>query len=141
MSVDVEEIKAANPIEGVIGEDEGLEQKARRRYLRGVEHDSLVVDTHAQYYVWNSQGETGDVFTWLEKRRRMDFKAAVTFLCRRGGLPEPQWGEEGTARVASSTTMAALPTPPPPPPPPRARHTRRAPERHRGGSWRCTGLM
>jgi len=100
--IDVEEIKAANPIEGVIGDDEALQQKARSRYLRGIEHDSLVVDTHAQYYVWNSRGETGDVFTWLEKRRRMDFRAAVEHLCRRAGLQDPQWGEEGTARVAAA---------------------------------------
>ena len=103
--MDVEEIKAANPIEGVIDEDTTLEQK-RGRYLRGVEHDSLVVNTHAQYYAWNKKNEFGDVFTWLEKRRRMEFKEAVTFLCRRGGLPEPQWGEEGTARVAAARLVS-----------------------------------
>ena len=105
MSVDVEEIKAANPIEGVIAEDTTLEQK-RGRYLRGIEHDSLVVHTEKQYYIWHHENEAGDVFTWLEKRRRMDFKAAVTFLCRRGGLPEPQWSAEGTARVAAARLVS-----------------------------------
>jgi hypothetical protein len=94
MAFDLDQIKAsAVPIEQVINEDEGLEQK-RGRYLRGVQHDSLVVDVHGQMYHWNSRDEWGDVIEWLGKHRGLDFREAVEYLCERGGMPAPEWGQD-----------------------------------------------
>lgn len=89
MTINIEAIKEANPIQDVIGETHPLKGDMRH-YLKGVEHDSLVVDTVKQFYVWNSQGHGGDVLNWLQNTRQMDFKGAVEFLCRRAGLPL-QW--------------------------------------------------
>jgi len=111
MSFDLEEIKGAVSIETIIDEDVTL-AKRRGRYLRGVEHDSLVVDTQRQMYHWNSTGEFGDVIEWLAQRRGMDFRQAVEYLAGRGGLPAPTWGQD-TAVVAATRqrtdvlTMAA----------------------------------
>lgn len=93
MNIDV--IKDANAIEDVIGETYPL-RGDRRRYMRGVEHDSLVVDVQKQYYVWNSMGHGGDVLTWLEKVKGLDFRGACEFLCRRAGLPL-QWSGQDMA--------------------------------------------
>ena len=91
----VELVKQRNPIEDVIQDTFPL-QRQHGRYLRAKEHDSLVVDTGRQMYVWNSQGESGDVIDWLCKRGNLDFKSAVEQLCRRANLPEPRWGREET---------------------------------------------
>jgi DNA primase len=98
--MDIEAVKAGNAIEEVVGED-GFTVTGGRRYRRTQEHDSLVIDTREQYYVWNSQGETGDVIDWVMRRRRLDFKGAVEVLCQRAHLDPPRWTrEEGQAAVA-----------------------------------------
>lgn len=104
--VDIERVKAANPIEDVIGVEYPL--RGTGRYLRAEAHDSMVVDTHGQAYFWNSAGEQGDVITWVMKRRRCEFKAAVEWLCQRAGLPAPQWGEDSAAAVARRARYEAL---------------------------------
>ncbi|MFA6271209.1 MAG: toprim domain-containing protein [Candidatus Paceibacterota bacterium] len=97
---DIDEIKAKNRIEDVIGETYPLRHE-RGRYLKAQEHDSLVVDTEYQRYYWNSQGQSGDVIGWLEAQNGWEFKTAVEALARRAGLPEPNWGkEDNTARLA-----------------------------------------
>lgn len=88
----VEQAKTLNKIEDVIGEEPGFSVDGRGRYVHTREHDSLVIDTRVGYYYWNSNGEHGDVIEWLRKRRGWDFKSAVEFLCRRAGLPDPEWG-------------------------------------------------
>src|SRR3990172_8645534 len=105
----VEEVKRVNRIEDVMEETGGLLIHKHGRYLRGREHDSLVVDTHEQYYTWNSQNETGDVISWLERRKKWDFKTAVEWLAQRAHLPMPEWGQENNAaRLAARTREDAL---------------------------------
>lgn len=87
------QIKAANAIQDVITEM-GYPLGGHGRYRRSGVHDSLIVDTQKQYYDWNSKGETGDVFTWLEKRNNWDFKQAAEFLAKRCGMPAPVWSKE-----------------------------------------------
>lgn len=96
--MDIQAIKEANPIEDVIQES-GQRLRGRGRYLRGQEHDSLVVDVDKQYYMWNSKGQdhAGDVINWLENELGMDFRQAVEHLCRRAGMPT-EWSEEDTAK-------------------------------------------
>ena len=96
--MDLEKVKEANLIEDIVGAEYPL--RGRGRYLRAEQHDSLIVDTHGQCYFWNSQGEQGDVITWVMHRRKCEFKAAVEWLCTQGGLPAPQWGSED-AQAAS----------------------------------------
>jgi len=108
--VDIEAVKDANPIEGVIEETEPLTRHGR--YWRGTKHDSLVVDVKKQAYFWNSKGtdEQGDVITWLVTRGRcQDFKDAVEFLSRRSGLPLPDWKSgDAQARIVAREREDAL---------------------------------
>ena len=104
----IEKIKQSNLIEEVIQETVALGRR-RGRYLKGVEHDSLVVDMMEQCYFWNSKGENGDVFTWLEKRRGWDFKTAAEWLAKRAKLPEPEWGKQDNAtRLATRANEDAM---------------------------------
>jgi len=96
--MDLERVKKGNLIEDIVGSEYPL--RGRGRYLRAENHDSLVVDTHGQAYFWNSQGEQGDVITWVMHRRKCEFKAAIEWLCTQAGLPAPQWGTED-AQAAS----------------------------------------
>jgi len=98
--VDLDAIKRANPIQDVIEKDEPL-RAVGGRYWRGVHHDSLVVDVEAGTYYWNSKNESGDVIEWVQRRRGMDFKAAVEWLAERAGLPEPNWGKGDASRLAA----------------------------------------
>lgn len=109
-SLDIEAVKAANPIEKVVAETEPL--TGRGRYWHGEKHDSLVVDTHGQAYFWNSKGldDSGDVIEWCMKHRGCaDFKEAVEWLCRRAGLAAPEWSaEDAQTRIAARAREDAL---------------------------------
>ena len=100
MSVDLDQVKAANPIEEVIGAEEEL--RGSGRWMRGVRHDSLVVDTHRQLYNWNSQNEWGDVIEWVCQRRGWEFRESVEWLCSRAGLAAPQWSEESAQAAVAA---------------------------------------
>ena len=96
---DLNQIKDANPIEEVIAETQHL--RGQGRWLRGTDHDSLVVDTHQQIYYWNSAGEWGDVIEWVQRRQRLDFIEAVEWLCQRAKLPAPNWAGENAQVLAA----------------------------------------
>lgn len=100
--MDLEKVKEANLIETIVGMEYPL--RGRGRYLRAENHDSLVVDTHGQAYFWNSQGEQGDVITWVMHRRKCEFTAAVEWLCTQAGLPAPQWGTEDAQAASQRRT-------------------------------------
>src|SRR5574341_267548 len=104
----IDEIKRANPIEAVI-EATGVSLQGHGRYLRGQEHDSLVVDCHEEYFVWNSKSENGDVITWMEIQKWWDFKTAVEWLAQRAHMQAPDWGrEDNTVRLATRAREDAL---------------------------------
>ncbi len=63
MSIDLEQIRSANPIEQLIGEKFALKRQGTR--FVGVEHDSLVVTPQTGLYFWNSRSEHGDVFDFV----------------------------------------------------------------------------
>lgn len=96
----IERVKDLNRLEVVLEQD-GYHLGGHGRYRRCKEHDSLVVDLNKQTYHWNQSGEWGDVISWVQKRKRCDFKTAVEDLCRRAGMPEPSWGGDGQARIAT----------------------------------------
>lgn len=111
--IDIEYLKAENPIEDVI-ESGGIGLMGSGRYRRGSQHDSLVVDTARQFYVWNSKGHghSGDVVAWLENEKGMSFKGAAEWLANRAGIPVLDWGQRQMASFAAQRarvdTMAAL---------------------------------
>ena len=95
MSIDLEQIRSANPIEQVVGEKFALKRQGTR--FVGVEHDSLVVTPQTGQYFWNSRGEYGDAFDfagrhllnygqgWNNRDAAM-FMEAVRYLAQRAGI-------------------------------------------------------
>jgi hypothetical protein len=41
------------------------------RWLRTLEHDSLVIDTQRQIFFWNSRGISGDAYVWLTRVKNL----------------------------------------------------------------------
>ncbi len=95
MSIDLEQIRSANPIERVVGEKFALKHQGTR--FVGVEHDSLVVTPQTGQYFWNSKAEYGDAFDfagrhllnygqgWNNRDAAM-FLEAVRYLAERAGI-------------------------------------------------------
>ena len=106
----VEQVKERNPIEDLVAED-GYTLPTRGRYRKVNQPGlgGLVVDVRNQCYHWNQKAEHGDVIAWVEHQHKLDFKEAVSFLCRRAGLPEPNWGHQDPAvRAAARAKEDAL---------------------------------
>lgn len=60
----VERIKSQLPLESLIQLTQPLVGSGR--YLKGEQHDSLVVDTQEQRFYWNSQSDSGDQISWIQ---------------------------------------------------------------------------
>ena len=95
MSIDLEQIRSANPIEQIVGEKFNLKRMGTR--FVGVEHDSLVVTPQTGQYFWNSKGEYGDAFDFVGRhllnysvgwnnRDAALFMEAVRYLAQRAGI-------------------------------------------------------
>jgi hypothetical protein len=95
MSIDLEQIRSANPIELIVGEKFNLKRMGTR--FVGVEHDSLVVTPQTGQYFWNSHGEYGDAFDFVGRhllgydvrwnnRDAAMFMEAVRYLAQRAGI-------------------------------------------------------
>jgi len=106
MTVNIDEIKQANPIESLVAEE--FELLGRGKELIAREHDSLKVHIGYQRYFWHSMKPahnwSGDVVEWVMMRKNMDFKSAVELLARRAGLPDPEWA---AGEVEERLTAAA----------------------------------
>ena len=50
------------------------------RWLRTMEHDSLVIDTERQIFFWNSKDIIGDAYIWLTKIEGMNSHEAKEFI-------------------------------------------------------------
>jgi len=95
MSIDLEQIRSANPIEQIVSEKFNLKRMGTR--FVGVEHDSLVVTPATGQYFWNSHGEYGDAFDFVGRhllgydarwnnRDAVIFMEAVRHLADRAGI-------------------------------------------------------
>jgi hypothetical protein len=94
MSIDLEQIRSANPIEDIVAQRFAL-KKAGTRFV-GIEHDSLVVMPRTQMYFWNSKDEQGDVFDFVGRhllnlgtwnpRDPAHFMEVVRYLAKRVGI-------------------------------------------------------
>lgn len=92
------EVKERVDIVGLLEEYGYHFQRRHGRYLTCKEHDSLVVDAANGCYYWNSQGETGDVFDWVQKRNPgMDAWGSLELLARKAGVQLPERGQQDMA--------------------------------------------
>ncbi len=109
MVFDLEQIRARNSIEDVVGEKFTL-KKAGRRFI-GTEHDSLVVIPNTGFYFWNSRGEHGDVFDFVGRyilgegswnnSNPDQFMESARWLAQRANVPL-----ESSTEFRRSTTWA-----------------------------------
>ncbi len=60
----VEQIKSQLPLESLIQLTQPLVGSGR--YLKGEQHDSLVVDIEEQQFYWNSRSQSGDQISWIQ---------------------------------------------------------------------------
>jgi DNA primase len=102
-----DDVKQAVQIEDIIHEDEPLTEHKRGRYRRGRNHDSLIVDVQRQCYWWNAHGEQGDVYTWLQLHRGLEFGEAVAYLATRCGLEVPTFSERDRQALETRRTKEA----------------------------------
>ena len=65
-------------LEDVISEDYTL--RGRGRYLKSVEHDSLVIDVRKQIFYWNSKEIVGDVYAYLTRVRGYTSESAQEYI-------------------------------------------------------------
>jgi len=99
------DVVARTPIEQVI-ESSGLHLLGRGRYRRTQEHDSLIVDTHANLFNWNSRDLHGDAVTWLTEVCHLTFQEA------KAQLEDGRFGAALPAPV-QQVRRRVLTTPPP----------------------------
>ena len=60
---------------------QSLQLSGSGRYLKAVEHDSLVIDTHTQFWFWNSKFKSGKHIAWVQECfPEMNFHDALTYL-------------------------------------------------------------
>jgi DNA primase len=66
-------------IEDVVAKDFDLKATGKK-YYKGIEHDSLVVDVDKQIFYWNSLEVSGNALDWLTNIKGMPLDEAVTYL-------------------------------------------------------------
>lgn len=97
----IERVRAANPIEDVIGEYVVLKRNGDELVGRSPDnedlHPSLSVNPDKQVYIDRSGGAPtgGDVFHWAMRRHGGDFNRALEILERRAGIPPYRGTDEG----------------------------------------------
>lgn len=75
----ISHIKQKLPIQALIQQTQPLQGEGR--WLKGKEHDSLIVDTESQRWFWNSQFDNGDHITWIQRRfPDLSFGGVLSYL-------------------------------------------------------------
>ena len=59
---------------------QGIELKKSGRYYSLKEHDSLVIDTQKNNFVWNSRQKNGDIINFVQEYYNVDFKKAIEII-------------------------------------------------------------
>ncbi len=99
----IEQVRLANDIVDIIGEDTFLKQTGHRYTglcpfpSHNEKTPSFSVSQDRQLYHCFGCGQSGNIFTYLQVRRGMHFMEAVTTLAQRAGLPLPD-RQEGSDR-------------------------------------------
>lgn len=107
----LEQVRQSSDIVALIGEDTAL--KGRGDRFMGLcpfpEHSektpSFSVSQSKQVYYCFGCGNSGNIWTYLQKQRGMDFSSAVAYLSRKAGLTLPS---RSSAQLASSNNISAL---------------------------------
>lgn len=86
----IERVKAANPIEGVIGDDISLKHSGQSLvgecpFCTGKKPKLTVTPAKQMWYCFRCR-EGGDVVKWIELRQNLKFNEALLFLKRRAGI-------------------------------------------------------
>jgi len=84
--MDIRSLIAKVPIDVIVRERFRLKESGVR-YLRGIEHDSLVIDLETNRFYWNSIGISGDALTWLTKILGLSYSDSLIELQKYSGLP------------------------------------------------------
>ena len=87
---DIDRVRDASDIVRIIGEHISLKPKGREFVGLCPFHDdrtpSMTVVPHKQFYKCFSCGASGDVFTFVQKFLRMEFRESLEFLAERAGV-------------------------------------------------------
>ena len=87
---DIDRVRDASDIVRIIGEHISLRPKGREYVGLCPFHDdrtpSMTVVPHKQFYKCFSCGASGDVFTFVQKFLRMEFRESLEFLAERAGV-------------------------------------------------------
>ena len=62
-------------------------ERSGQNYLKGIEHDSLVIDLRKNRFYWNSVGISGNAFDWLTKVKGKSCRDALMVLQQYSGAP------------------------------------------------------
>lgn len=62
-------------------------RKCGYKYYKGIEHDSLVINTEENKFYWNSQGISGGPLDWLLTVEGLSMRSALKVLNEVSGLP------------------------------------------------------
>jgi DNA primase len=101
---DRERVRDASDIVRVIGEHLALKAKGREYVGLCPFHDdhnpSMCIIPHKQIFHCFVCGAGGDVFTFIEKYHKMEFREAMEYLAERGGIELTPWKPEHAAPQA-----------------------------------------
>ncbi|MBS0187638.1 MAG: DNA primase [Planctomycetes bacterium] len=114
---DKQRVRDASDIVRIIGEVVALKPKGREYAGLCPFHDdhnpSMAVVPHKQIFHCFVCGTGGDVFTFVRKFHKMEFREALEYLAQRAGIElkprrrEPEGGEEGVSRAKLFEANAA----------------------------------
>ena len=107
--MDIKDLKRRLKLEEKVNQTHKLQ--GRGRYLRAVDNDSLVVDTHKQVFYWNSRQESGDIFAWLMLLHGWSFPEAVTEAARLAGVDPASVKPRSASRQPDRPLISRYPYP------------------------------
>jgi DNA primase len=110
-SEDRERVRDASDIVRVVGEHLALKAKGREYVGLCPFHDdhkpSMYVVPQKQLFHCFVCGAGGDVFTFVEKYHKMEFREALEYLAERGGIELTKWQpERGSAEGGNDVQQA-----------------------------------
>lgn len=74
-------------IEDLIAKDFDLRETGKK-YYKGIEHDSLVIDTESQVFYWNSVEVSGNALDWLTLVKGMPLDEAILYLKKKANFQD-----------------------------------------------------
>ncbi len=111
----IEQVRLANDIVDLIGEDTFLKKSGDQRFVglcpfpsHQEKTPSFSVSSAKQLYHCFGCGESGTLYTYLQTRRGLSFPEAVKFLAKRAGIPLPQEDKTQDSSFADHRTWIEI---------------------------------